>query len=228
METLNYIKEKYGLRFKTSMPIALPIEREKLFPALLGELGFKIGAEIGVSKGRYSKWLFHGIKGLKLYCIDPWEVYDEYTELHDKSGQPMFDGYYEETKERLKNYNAELIRKYSMDAVKDFEDNSLDFVFIDGNHSFEYVIEDIVAWSKKVRSGGIISGHDYWNSSEKKKSYKIGLNLEHPTDPMEIMKLCQVKDAVDAWTKTNQIKPWFITREFHWVNGSPSWFWVKP
>jgi predicted O-methyltransferase YrrM len=49
-----------------------------------------------------------------------------------------------------------------MEAVKDFKDESLDFVFIDGNHQYSYVLEDITEWSKKVRSGGIVSGHDYF------------------------------------------------------------------
>ena len=49
-----------------------------------------------------------------------------------------------------------------MDAVKDFADKSLDFVFIDGHHGYDYIKEDIREWSKKVRKGGIVSGHDYY------------------------------------------------------------------
>ncbi len=48
-----------------------------------------------------------------------------------------------------------------MDALEDFEDNSLDFVYIDGDHNFKHISEDIYEWTKKVRSGGIVSGHDY-------------------------------------------------------------------
>lgn len=48
-----------------------------------------------------------------------------------------------------------------MEAVKSFRDKSLDFVYIDGNHTLPYIINDIIEWSKKVRMGGIISGHDY-------------------------------------------------------------------
>lgn len=202
------------------MPIQLPIERQKGLTSLFNELGFKIGAEIGTSKGRYAKWLFAKIKGLKLFCVDPWEVYDDYIELHDKSKQGLFDRYFEETKQRLAGKNVEFIRKYSIDAIKDFLDNSLDFVFIDGNHTFEYVIEDIAAWEKKVRHGGIVSGHDYWNSFNKRHYYVPNLN------PVEKMKLCQVKDAVDAWTKTNQINPWFITSPSR-LDKFPSWLWIK-
>lgn len=49
----------------------------------------------------------------------------------------------------------------SVDAAKLFDDKSLDFVFIDANHKYDYVSADIAAWFPKVKSGGIISGHDY-------------------------------------------------------------------
>ncbi len=48
-----------------------------------------------------------------------------------------------------------------MDALADFEDESLDFVYIDGNHAAPWVDDDIREWSKKVRKGGVVSGHDY-------------------------------------------------------------------
>lgn len=226
-DPLKYIKNKFGLRYKVPMPIQLPFDRNRGLTSLFNELGYKMGAEIGTSKGRYAKWLFSRVKDLKLYCIDPWEVYDEYIELHEKEGQPLFDKFFEETKQRLAGKNVELIRKYSMDAIKDFADNSLDFVFIDGNHQFQYVLDDIAQWSKKVRPGGIISGHDYWNSNERKRIYNIGLNPAEPTDPLERIKLCQVKTAVDMWTMENKIKPWFITNESQKYSGGPSFLWIK-
>ena len=102
-----------------------------------------------------------------------------------------------------------------MESITDFLDNSLDFVFIDGNHSFEYATEDIAQWSKKVKPGGIVAGHDYWNSIDIKKYW---VKIENETDRR---KLCQVKYVVDAWTKANDIKPWFT------IDKGLSWFWVK-
>ena len=227
MDTLKYIKNKFSLRYLVPMPIVLPIDRLRGLTSLFNELGFKIGVEIGTSKGMYAKWLLHKVKDLKLYCVDPWKVYDACVEMHEKEGQKVWDGFYEETKKRLEGMNVEIIRKFSMDGVKDFVDNSLDFVYLDGNHTFEFVINDIAEWSKKVRPGGIISGHDFWNSIDRKKLYKIGLRREEPTDPIERMKLCQVEDAVKAWTHTNRIKPWFITLENNQSSGGASWFWIK-
>lgn len=213
MESLQYLKKKFNIDFNGELPIKLPIDRFSGLTKLFKELGYKVGAEIGVSNGRYSKWISVNNKGVKLYCIDPWKAYPEYVEQHGENSQKILDECFRKSTERLKPFNCELIRKTSMDAVKDFNDNSLDFVFIDGNHSFEYVVEDIAKWEKKVKPGGIVSGHDYWNSIDLKDSQ---LWVKHPTQ-IERMKLCQVKDAVDAWMKTNRINPWFLTTDPCWI-----------
>jgi len=90
-----------------------------------------------------------------------------------------------------------------MDAVKVFDDESLDFIFIDGNHSFEFVTNDIAEWGKKVKKGGIISGHDYFRS-------RSGIYIH-------------VKDVVNGWTYSHKIDPWFVLEG----NKNKSWMWVK-
>jgi len=220
MSTLDYIKHKYALRFRQEMPIKLPISRRHGLLELMNELDFKVGAEIGVAGGLYSRTLLERVNGLKLYCVDPWAPYDGLIESRYPAGNTVkLNECFEKAKRRLKGKNAEIIRKTSMDAVKDFKDENLDFVFIDGNHTFEFAINDIAEWSKKVRPGGMIIGHDYWNSIDMKDK-----DWSEITNRTERMKLCQAKDAVDAWTKANKIKPWFIVTG---DNGYPSWFWVK-
>lgn len=118
------------------------------------ENGYKVGAEIGVLGGAYSALLCEVNPGLKLFCIDSWG-YGE----HKK--RPYHLRKYEEAKIRLEPYNTTIIYKLSMDAIKDFSDNSLDFVYIDANHEPQFVMEDIREWTKKVRPGGVVSGHDY-------------------------------------------------------------------
>lgn len=107
---------------------------------------FKKGAEIGVHEGRYSEILCQKIPGLKLLCVDIWPK----------------DSIYQTAKKRLAKYKIKLVRKNSMEAVKSVPNESLDFVFIDGDHKYESVKSDIEKWSKKVKKGGIISGHDYY------------------------------------------------------------------
>jgi hypothetical protein len=193
------IVEKYGIEVGRKMPIAMTITRDDL-PPLFAELGYKVGAEIGVERGVYSEQLCKA--GLRLYAIDAWTAYRGYRE-HVSQGK--LDRFYEETKQRLNGYNCQLIRCFSIDALKLIPDGSLDFVYIDGNHEFQHTTNDIAGWSKKVRVGGIVSGHDF--SRNKKKDYN-----------------CHVKDVVQAWAYSHDIHPWFITRG---DKRSPSWFWVK-
>lgn len=194
-KTLDFIKNRFALDLNQESPIALPFDRLNGLCGLFRELGFKIGAEVGVSRGLYSKWLSVKVRGLKLYCVDPYEPYKEYSK---HVNQALMDEFERHAHQRLAKFNCIFIKKFSMDAVKDFEDNSLDFVYIDANHSFKYVVNDIAEWEKKVKIGGIVAGHDYSDF------------------------MFEVKAAVDGWMKANRINPWFITSEKH-----PSWFYVK-
>lgn len=70
-----------------------------------------------------------------------------------------WDAVCQKAKERIGN-KAELIRKPSLEAVNDFKDESLDFVYLDGDHSRENVLKEIVSWLPKVKVGGLFGGHD--------------------------------------------------------------------
>lgn len=197
MDTKQFILDKYNLNENSKMPLDIPKSRWKEMGPLFKDLGFKIGAEIGVYKGQFLRTLCKG--GFKMYGIDPWEDYDNYNDYKGLD----FNAFEQESRDRVSSYDCTIIKKWSMDAVKDFKDESLDFVFIDGNHSLEFVIEDITAWSKKVRKGGIVAGHDYFRRN---------------TD-----KAIHVKDAVNTWIYCYKIKPLFIFRE----DICPSWMFVK-
>lgn len=156
---------------------------------MLAERRIKWGVEVGTDHGKYAQQLLEGVPSLILDCVDPWLPYTEGEITHD---QKEMDQIYEEVTRRLEPYLGErstLLKLTSMKAVKHFEDNSLDFVFIDGNHSFDYVYEDIVEWTKKVKPGGIVCGHDY------------------KVDPVNNY---GVIEAVQKYTKENHIAPWFV------------------
>ena len=101
----------------------------------------------------------------KLYCIDPWEDYDDYgwNRNYDNDYSPTSENVKEKFDLATKDHVDRIcvIRKFSTYAYFDVEDGSLDFCFIDGNHKYEYVKEDIKLWAPKVRVGGILSGHDF-------------------------------------------------------------------
>jgi len=179
------LKLKADRRGKVEIP---DCNREEL-PKFFLELGYKVGVEIGTYKGEYTKKFCE--VGLKMYAVDPWRVYSDY---HEKQGQKRQDFLYGHAKRYLSSYNCNIIRKTSMEAVKEFKDESIDFVYIDGHHGFKFVAEDIYEWSKKVRKGGMISGHDYALTA-------------HPIGSPFVL---QVPYVIDAYTKAFRIKPWYI------------------
>jgi predicted O-methyltransferase YrrM len=190
-------------KFKLSgdLPLVIKGSRWHELPIIFNELGYTIGVEVGVELGRFARCLARKVPNLKLYGVDPWVTYDNQFTKRDP------EEFYNTCVEWCKPFNIELIRKFSMDAVKDFEDESLDFVYIDGNHDFAHVTEDINAWSKKVKKGGIIAGHDY---------------------VFEPMMGAHAGYVVKDWTTIYKIKPWFIIDESTKKGGGrPTWFFVK-
>ena len=117
------------------------------------------GAEIGTYRGDYAFTLCRANPQATIYCIDPWQVYPEYKDTTD---QDEMNGHEQKAHERLKNFNnVVFIKEPSMQAVNRFKDGELDFVYIDANHEWPYVTQDIYHWARKVRLGGIVAGHDY-------------------------------------------------------------------
>ena len=200
MDTVDFILDRFQLEKGLRPPTFLRINRENGFPELLRDLGFKVGAEVGVESGAYSEVLCKKIPGLKLYSVDAWQPYHEYR-IH--VSKDKLDGFYAAAKERLAPFNVTLVRKFSVEAARMFEDASLDFVYIDANHDFVHVAQDIDAWARKVRPGGIVAGHDYLRTRGGKY-------------------ICHVKDVVQAWAYSHTISPWFVTTR----EKCPSWFWV--
>ena len=201
MNTLDFIVKDWKLDLSQPSPIYVKRSRQWSLPRLYRDLGFMVGAEIGVERGLYSEIMLKVNPNLKLYLVDLWAQYPGYP---DESDEKQIQ-HYREAKENLKTYNVEYVRDYSMDAVKRFEDESLDFVYIDAAHDYAHVYEDIREWSKKVKHGGIIAGHDYGNN---KKPSKGGYG---------------VVPAVDQWVKENNIHPLILLKK----NTIKSWMYVK-
>jgi len=201
MRIIDQIRIKKGQRVKLEGCTRLDL------PQFFVDMGYTVGAEIGVYKAAYSATLAKS--GLQIFAIDPWRSYARYK--HPK-GQKRLDFLYEHAKRELEPFdNVRIVRKTSMEAAKDFEDESLDFVYIDANHEFRYIAEDISEWTKKVRIGGTVSGHDY-------------AQAESRWSPIH------VKYVVHAYTQCHHIQNWYITSE-RGINANrtlvPSWFWIK-
>ena len=196
----------------TGTPFDIPDCVRDELPEFFKEMGYKVGAEIGVLRGEFTEQICKA--GLKVYGIDPWLKYNNYR-MDSREGS--YDVIYEEAKGRLAPYDCTLIRKTSMDAVADFPNDSLDFVYIDGNHTIRYIVEDIYEWNRKVRSGGIISGHDFGWTNRGPYSFQA----------------LHVRYAVEMMVTILGIKNWYVLGKSHIVKGSKrdkwrSWMWIKP
>lgn len=217
MSTFDYIVNKYKINVGRQYIIEIPNMGSPDLAKLFAELGFKVGAEIGVLHGDYSEILCKANPKLHLYCVDSWRA-DKYPEgfleqSHPRPGadtQEYYDDAYQIAIKKLSPYNCTLIRKTSMEALKDFEDNSLDFVYLDAGHDFLNFILDLHHWKDKVRVGGILAGHDYSGF----KSYKM----------------IHVKRALPAYARSYQMIPFFVlprTRKGIRRDLYGNWFWVK-
>lgn len=138
--------------------------RGEVLIELLRDRPHATGAEIGVRSGETGEALLAALPELeRLYCVDPWEAYPDYT-ASEFVTQGWLTGQYEQFHERLAAHwkRVWLFRTNSVDGSMLVEEESLDFVFIDACHAYEYVMCDLEMWAPKIKRGGLIAGHD-WN-----------------------------------------------------------------
>jgi len=174
-----------AIKFKGKPFEVKDCSRDEL-PVFLKEMGLTTGAEIGVYKAAYTEKFCQ--QGLKMYAIDPWMAFPGQGRTQQR--QERQDFLYGHAKRVLDKYpNCQIIRKTSVEAVKDFEPRSLDFVYIDGDHRFPFVAHDIYEWYWRVKKGGIIAGHDYFC-----------------TIPEANNVLCHVRAVINAFVETMGIE----------------------
>lgn len=133
----------------------------KFLPDLIQKFNLKVGAEIGVAFGGHSEAMLSNTNIELLYGIDSYQHSDSYDDPMNLP-QADFDILCETTKNRLAVFGDRfrLIRSDSQQAISQIE-GLLDFVYIDAEHSYQGVWQDLCTWYNKIRVGGLISGHDY-------------------------------------------------------------------
>lgn len=140
-----------------------------------------IGAEVGVLYGINAKHILQDLNIKLLYLIDPYIPYPEYLDI-----KTSFATYAQNLADKnLDPYKNKIDWKIMMSAdAVNLIPNDLDFVYIDGNHAYEFVKEDIKNYWPKIKKGGVIGGHDYYNQPPAR----------------------EVKKAVDEWVAENNLK----------------------
>lgn len=131
-------------------------------------------AEIGVAEGSFSKELLDaGVE--RLFMVDAWTHLPSVTgdgnfpqEWHDKNYNCAFN------KVQPYGWRAKLLRGLSVEMANNVPDDSLDMLYLDAGHFYQAVSDDLTAWYPKVKSGGIVAGHDYLC-----KDYQVKEALEY-------------------------------------------------
>lgn len=140
------------------------MSRKDLYLNLCSDIS-GIYVEVGTCWGGFSDFLLDFTPCSKLYCVDPYKKFDklEYFDALNLASQEFMDSKFFSVKEKLQDKfgnRVDFIRKTSVEAANEFEDNSLDFIYIDGNHKFQAVLDDLNAWYPKLRKDGILAGDD--------------------------------------------------------------------
>jgi hypothetical protein len=209
MKTLDYLVKKFKIDVKTTSPIEIANVGRDNLADWLHELNFKTGVEVGVAAGAYSEIICKANPQMTIYGVDAWKPYKGYSDYTQKR---TLNKLYREAQSRLKNYpNYKLIKKFSLEALPRFKNNSLDFVYIDANHQDPFVTQDITRWYKKVKPGGILAGHDY--------VFSRAVSFD-------------VVTAIKRFTTSQNLEPWFVLGTWKRLPGivrddSRTWLLVK-
>ena len=173
----------------------------KLFNKL-GLLGK--GVEIGVQEGVFSQTLRSSWNGEELYLIDRWKYDPEYKDIANISDAKQKEYYLSVVQKFSEDNGVQILRKDSLSAAKQFPDEYFDWIYIDADHSFEGCSKDLEAWYPKLKTGGVMAGHDYIDGEFTAGSFGV-------------------KSAVDNFVMHAKVKL-FITEETYWK----SWYFIKP
>jgi len=107
--------------------------------------------------------------GSKLYCIDPWEDYEDYPEYKDEQSS-IYSTFMRNIERSGLQDKVVVKRGYSNNEILKLDDNFFDMIYIDGNHEPEYVLEDAVLSFRKLKVGGIMIFDDYcWGGPDMTK-----------------------------------------------------------
>lgn len=139
-------------------------DRRIAFPALLVAKNLLLrGVEVGVQRGEFAKAVLARWPG-EYHMVDPWVRWPD-EEYPDPTNREHPELNYQAALgvARLHPRRVHIHRMTSEEAaaLPIFKDGTLDWVYIDGNHTYKYVRQDILLWLPKVRSGGVLAGHDY-------------------------------------------------------------------
>lgn len=132
-----------------------------------------MGAEIGVYRGDFAAELLK-LPLARLYLVDTWadnglDYERDVLHLNNAAHEDNHRFVLERFQEPIKHKKAFILRMPSVDAAALFYKGELDWIYLDANHTFDAVYDDLQAWAKVIKPGGFICGHDYTENAEATK-----------------------------------------------------------
>lgn len=118
-------------------------------------------AELGVGRGVYSQQILDIAKPKLHYCVDLWGIIDTDVQGTYYANQKVWDERYADIQQQFKDYNVEFVRDYTYNLPNYVKDKALDWVYIDGDHTYDGCMKDLQAVKHLVKDDGFILGHDY-------------------------------------------------------------------
>jgi tetratricopeptide (TPR) repeat protein len=173
----------------------LYIQMVKKFPT--GSKFVEIGSWKGKSSAFMAVQIANSYKKIDFHCVDTWQGSIEHQGRDDLDH--LYDIFTNNMKPLENYYTA--IRTTSLDGANRFEDDSLDFVFIDASHEYEDVKKDIAAWLPKVKVGGVIAGHDYYlGDNDYFPGVKQAVHESFETDELSFEEDCWIHEVKEKKT----------------------------
>lgn len=176
-------------------------------PILFRDLGLQSGVEVGVAEGGFSKEILTRWNGF-LYMVDCWQHQPE-TVYNDVSNhkQDIMEQVYARAVEVANEFpnRTKILRQFSIDGAKTVAaaNEEIGFVYLDANHKYEVFMEDLEVWYPLVRSGGVVSGHDYLDGYTHNTDFGVVSALRDFTKDMDV----EINVIDETW---------------------PSWWFIKP
>jgi methyltransferase family protein len=137
--------------------------RAELWTRFVAESGAQSVAEIGVYRGQFAAKLLDACPAVATYyMIDPWRHLDDWNKPANKSDD-VFEGFYREAMERTSDHEAKrvVLRGTTTEVLDQIPDGSLDFAYVDGDHTLRGITIDLIRVFPKIKDGGWIGGDDF-------------------------------------------------------------------
>ena len=146
----------------------IPLKHRDQLGDLLEKHGLKSGIEIGVKEGDFARTMLSNWKSCEKYhLVDLWAQQTNYKDVANVNNAVQED-FYQRAKTAVGEHKlkTQFHRMLSTEASKNFEKESIDFIYVDARHDYCGVKEDLEHYWPILKPGGIMAGHDYMENSE--------------------------------------------------------------